>query len=177
MKASKTLAEVRAEEILLKLRDEDFEAYLFAKYPSLFYTDENGDLLPQEQRCWNDCPPGWRQILEDLFECIYQYQQSPRYDYDPKRPIAKYIRKAWNKIKWNTWMPTKIRMAIDKRLLRNKSLFVRIEKPPVKIAQFKQKWHELRVYVDNASPEIYGMIDLAEVIALKTCRSTGKRLD
>ena len=37
--------------ILSEIEDGDiFEEYLFEKYPRLFPTDENGQLLPQSQR-------------------------------------------------------------------------------------------------------------------------------
>ena len=32
--------------------DDNFEAYLFGKYPKLFPRDEDGHLLPQSQRCY-----------------------------------------------------------------------------------------------------------------------------
>lgn len=54
-------------------KDDNFEAYLFSKYPKLFPCDEHGHLLPQSQRCWNDCPDGWRDIVDSLFGCIDDY--------------------------------------------------------------------------------------------------------
>ena len=65
------------EKIMEDLEDSDaFEEYLFKKYPRLFPTDENGELLPQSQRCWNDCPEGWRNIVDSLFGCIDDYVQN-----------------------------------------------------------------------------------------------------
>lgn len=72
----KSVEEVK-EKITADLEDSDaFEAHLFGKYPRLFPTDENGQLLPQSQRCWNDCPEGWRSIVESLFGCIDDYVQN-----------------------------------------------------------------------------------------------------
>jgi hypothetical protein len=63
--------------ILDEIEDGDiFEEYLFEKYPRLFPTDENGQLLPQSQRCWNDCPEGWMSIVDSLFGCIDDYVQN-----------------------------------------------------------------------------------------------------
>ena len=65
------------EHILSEIEDGDiFEEYLFKKYPRLFPTDENGELLPQCQRCWNDCPVGWMSIVDSLFGCIDDYVQN-----------------------------------------------------------------------------------------------------
>ena len=65
------------EHILSEIEDGDiFEEYLFKKYPRLFPTDENGELLPQSQRCWNDCPVGWMSIVDSLFGCIDDYVQN-----------------------------------------------------------------------------------------------------
>ena len=51
----------------------DFEQHLFKKYPDLFHTGEDGQLPPQFQRCWNDCPTGWETLVDNLFGSIDQY--------------------------------------------------------------------------------------------------------
>ena len=84
--------------ILDEIEDGDiFEEYLFEKYPRLFPTDENGQLLPQSQRCWNDCPEGWMSIVDSLFGCIDDYVQN----YVHSKVNPKYrIRLALRKIYW-----------------------------------------------------------------------------
>ncbi len=81
--------------ILSEIEDGDiFEEYLFEKYPRLFPTDENGQLLPQSQRCWNDCPKGWMSIVDSLFGCIDDYVQNTVHSkVNPKQKIRLACRK------------------------------------------------------------------------------------
>lgn len=73
-----------------------FEAQLFAKYPSLFPRDEEGNLLPQSQRCWNDCPDGWKNIVDTLFGAIDDYVKHTKYSkVNPKRKLQLKMRKAY----------------------------------------------------------------------------------
>ena len=83
--------------ILSEIEDGDiFEEYLFKKYPRLFPTDENGELLPQSQRCWNDCPVGWMNIVDSLFGCIDDYVQNHVHTKpNPKYRIRLAIRRFW----------------------------------------------------------------------------------
>ena len=78
-----------------------FEEYLFEKYPRLFPTDESGNLLPQSQRCWNDCPVGWMNIVDSLFGCIDDYVQNYQHTrINPKHKIRYALRKFyWKRIK------------------------------------------------------------------------------
>ena len=88
--------------ILDEIEDGDiFEEYLFEKYPRLFPTDENGQLLPQTQRCWNDCPKGWMNIVDSLFGCIDDYVQNYVHSkVNPKYRVLLAIRKIyWRHIK------------------------------------------------------------------------------
>jgi hypothetical protein len=88
--------------ILSEIEDGDiFEEYLFEKYPRLFPTDENGQLLPQSQRCWNDCPKGWMSIVDSLFGCIDDYIQN--YVHSKVNPkyakLLAFRRWYWNHVK------------------------------------------------------------------------------
>lgn len=56
--------------------EEDFEQYLFKKYPSLFYTGEDGELLSETQRCGSDCPKGWEPIVDNLCGAIVDYTKN-----------------------------------------------------------------------------------------------------
>lgn len=97
----KSVQEVK-EKITADLEDSDaFEAYLFSKYPRLFPTDENGQLLPQSRRCWNDCPEGWRNIVDSLFGCIDDYVQNIIHTKpNPKRRIRLAIRRwYWKRVR------------------------------------------------------------------------------
>ena len=93
----KSVQEVK-EKIATAVESEDaFEAHLFSKYPRLFPTDESGQLLPQSQRCWNDCPEGWRSIVESLFGCIDDYVQN--YVHSKVNPKYK-LRLALRRLYW-----------------------------------------------------------------------------
>jgi hypothetical protein len=85
------------DKIMQEVEESDaFEAQLFAKYPSLFPRDESGNLLPQSQRCWNDCPDGWRNIIDSLFGCIDVYVKHHKYsEVNPKRKLQLKMRKAY----------------------------------------------------------------------------------
>jgi hypothetical protein len=87
-------------------QDFDFEQYLFKKYPDLFHKGEDGELLPQFQRCWNDCPKGWETLVEHLFGCIDNYVKNTTHTkLNPNRKA-----KAW--IYEKLWRPAKAK--IDK---------------------------------------------------------------
>lgn len=88
--------------ILSEIEDGDiFEEYLFEKYPRLFPTDENGQLLPQSQRCWNDCPVGWMNIVDSLFGCIDDYAQNHVHSkVNPKHTkLLAFRRWYWNRVR------------------------------------------------------------------------------
>ena len=76
--------------------DDAFEAYLFGKYPKLFPCDEDGHLLPQSQRCWNDCPDGWRDIVDSLFGCIDDYVNNYKHtEINPKQKFRLKFRQLY----------------------------------------------------------------------------------
>jgi hypothetical protein len=50
---------------------QDFEQYLMEKYPSLHRKDGEGNTLPPE--CGNDCPEGWKDMVDELCQCIHDY--------------------------------------------------------------------------------------------------------
>lgn len=81
--------------------DYDFEQHLFKKYPDLFPKGEDGELLPQMQRCWNDCPKGWEQLVDALFGSIDDYiKNTTKTKINPNKKT-----KAW--VYRNIWQPTK----------------------------------------------------------------------
>jgi hypothetical protein len=85
------------DKIMEAIEEEDnFEAYLFGKYPKLFPRDEDGHLLPQSQRCWNDCPDGWRDIVDSLFGCIDDYvSHHKRTEINPKQKLRLKFRQLY----------------------------------------------------------------------------------
>jgi hypothetical protein len=89
---TKTVKELK-EKIEAEIKEDyDFEQYLFKKYPSLFPTDQDGELLPQFQRCWNDCPKGWEQLVDDLFGCIDGYiKNTTKTEINPKKKVKTWI--------------------------------------------------------------------------------------
>jgi len=84
------------DKIMQDVEEDAFEAQLFTKYPALFPRDESGNLLPQSQRCWNDCPDGWKNIVDSLFGCIDDYVKHHKHTkINPKRKHQLRIRKAY----------------------------------------------------------------------------------
>lgn len=97
---SKTVKELK-EKIEAEVKEDfDFEQLLFTKYPSLFYTDKDGELLPQMQRCWNDCPKGWEPIVDLLCGSIVNYNENTfRSVPNPDKKIMRLLQKVWEPIK------------------------------------------------------------------------------
>lgn len=81
--------------------DFDFEQHLFKKYPLLFPTSEDGQLLPQMQRCWNDCPKGWEPIVDNLFGCIDDYvKNTTRTKLNPDKKTKIWVyEKMWKPVR------------------------------------------------------------------------------
>jgi hypothetical protein len=181
--------------------EQDFEQYLFEKYPTLFYEKDEKPYCP----CGVSCPKGWEDIVDNLCAAMVNYSKNYRF----VKTTDKFILLKW-------WVSCKIKNRLDriarrldpldygaKRFLTQKEIEAQkaahpnkvkwqkklyswkrkfdVEEACVKeynacpkIAQIKQKF-SLRCYVDNATPEVYGMIDLAEQIASKTCEETGRK--
>jgi len=184
--------------------DYDFEQHLFKKYPDLFQTGEDGELLPQMQRCYNDCPKGWETIVDNLFGSIDDYiKNTKRSIINPKKKIKALIyKKVWNPIKSkintifnpykNTFVILKFVTPEQKKKLDAKfsmrvrrftsiintwflsDMYLYTKPRQVKIAQYKEKFGTLRVYIDGGDDHIKGMIRFAEYLSSKTCQNTGK---
>ena len=169
--------------------DFDFEQYLFEKYPSLFCTDEAGELLPQEQRCWNDCPKGWETLVDNLFGSIVDYtQNTSRSVKNPDKKLLYFVSKVWNKLRLridrccdtyrspNNILYKKVRKLTSKItfFFYGQKLYVTAKPVEVKISQYKEKYGSLRIYIDGGDEEVEGMIRFAEYLSTKTCQKTGK---
>ena len=170
-------------------KDFDFEQHLFKKYPSLFCTDEAGELLPQEQRCWNDCPKGWETLVDNLFGSIVDYtQNTSRSVKNPDKKLLYFVSKVWNKLRLridrccdtyrspNNILYKKVRHLTSKItcFFYRQNLYVLAKPVDVKIAQYKEKFGSLRIYIDGGDEEVEGMIRFAEYLSTKTCQATGK---
>jgi hypothetical protein len=182
-------------------QDFDFEQHLFKKYPSLFYIGEDGELLPQMYRCWNDCPKGWETLVDHLCGAIVNYNKnSTRSIPNPDKKIMRFLQKAWRpiRIKIDQWFNPYKNHAIvfnleQKQKLENsfagkvraatsrisqyfytQELYVYQKPPAVKIAQYKEKFGTLRFYIDGGDETVEGMIRIAEYLSGKTCQNTGE---
>lgn len=173
----------------------DFEGYLFKKYPDIFPVDDNGNLLPQHLRCWNDCPKGWESIVENLFGCIDNYiKNTTSSKFNPKRKIVFACRRKSNYIiqylkrlisptnslfslgsypLWKT-KTVKVLNYINANLFNPSDLYITEHPPAVKIQQYKEKYGTLRIYHDGGDEEVDGMIRYAEFLSSHTCMYTGK---
>lgn len=182
-----------------RAKDKDFESYLFEKYPALFPKDENGQLLPQHQRCWNDCPLGWEGIVESLFGCIDDYVSNISwYEPNPKHKIRlmfkelywKYInpfmlkflnvrpipfQEQHKQVKYS--LKQKCNKFINRlygKIVGVNDLYVETKPPSVIIDQYKEKFGMLRIYYSGGDREVGGMIRYAEYLSSRTCQKTGK---
>ncbi len=169
--------------------DFDFEQYLFKKYPQLFYTGEDGELLPQMKRCCNDCPKGWEILVDYLFGAIDNYaKNTSHFVKNPNKKFMYFMSKLWDKVRQridrccNTYRsPNNILYKKVKKLTTKitfffyeQQLYVPAKPIVVKVAQYKEKYGSLRIYIDGGDGEIEGMIRFAEYLSQKTCQNTGK---
>lgn len=181
--------------------ERDFEQYLFEKYPTLFYEKDGKPYC----ECGVSCPEGWQDIVDNLCGAMVNYSKGYRFVKNPKkfirlkwwivckiRKVLNEVARKLNPVKFNgkkslTQQEVQEqkdahpkRVAWQKRIYKWAKFFdvgyayVKEMNVCPKIAQIKQKF-SLRCYVDNATPEIYGMIELAEYIASKTCEETGTK--
>ena len=183
----------------------DFEQHLFKKYPDLFHTGEDGQLLPQFQRCWNDCPKGWETLVDNLFGSIDQYiKHTTKTEENPDKKIKTWVHKnIWRKIharldiifnpyhdftarsfaspsneqreKMNKRFSMKVRrltMTIQAWFISE--MYIYVKPRQVKVAQYKEKFGTLRVYIDSGDKTINGMIRFAEYLSSKTCQDSGE---
>jgi len=169
-------------------QDFDFEQYLFKKYPNLFPTNDKGELLPQQYRCWNDCPKGWESIIDNLCGCIDGYIKcTSRSVPNPDEKLRFFLSKAWFVITRkidkfffsnNNLRVSKLRKFTNKigcRYFLSKQLYISQSPPPVKIEQYKEKFGSLRFYIQGGDDEVDGMIRFAEYLCNKTCQNTGNK--
>ena len=181
----------------------DFEQHLFKKYPDLFHTGEDGQLLPQFQRCWNDCPKGWETLVDNLFDSIDQYiKHTTKTEENPDKKIKTWVHKnIWRKIHARLdiiFNPYKrvdytVRQTEEQKQKMNKSfamkvrriamtiqawfiseMYIYVKPRQVKVAQYKEKFGTLRVYIDSGDKTINGMIYFAEYLSSKTCQDSGE---
>lgn len=195
-------------ELVAKITDKvkediSFEEYLFEKYPNLFQTDKDGKLLPQMQRCYNDCPKGWEKIVDNLCGCMSDYVlNTSTMILDPEKEFRYSLYKIWSKVRskidklFNPYrkfrnktlskeqhaeikntLAAKVRhltWKIDHKIVMSQKFYIKKPKPAVKIHQYKEKFGELRFYVGDSDENIDGMIRLAEYLCSKTCQDSGK---
>jgi len=183
--------------------DYDFEQHLFKKYPDLFPKGEDGELLPQMQRCWNDCPKGWEQLVDNLFGCIDSYvKNTTKTIINPKKKVKAWIYRnvaskilsqldrvfnpykvvnyatalsAEQKAKRDNLFSMKVRRLTSKvRAWFLSEMYTYTNPEQVKIGQYKEKFGTLRVYADSADETVDGMIRFAEYLSGKICQYTGE---
>jgi hypothetical protein len=178
---AKTVKELKEKIEAEAKEDFDFEQHLFKKYPSLFYTGEDGELLPQFQRCWNNCPKGWELIVDHLCGSIVNYIENTSGSViNPNKKIMRFLNKHWCVIrqKIHKKFSIKVRRVTSKiSYFFSKELYIHWEPPTVKVAQYKEKYGGLRFYIDGGDENVQGMIRFAEYLCGKTCQDTGEAGD
>jgi hypothetical protein len=186
------------------IEEDNFEERMFAKYPALFPQDEDGNLLPKMQRCWNDCPKGWEPLVDNLFGCIESYiKYTTKSIINPKKKVKAWIYinvaskilsqldrvfnpynktinftgalSAEQKEKRDKLFSMKVRRFTSKvRAAFLSEMYTYRNPEQVKIAQYKEKFGTLRVYADGSNDDVDGMIRFAEYLSSKTCQYTGE---
>lgn len=197
----KTVKELKEKIEAEAKQDFDFEQHLFKKYPSLFHTGDDGELLPQFQRCWNDCPKGWELIIDNLCGAIVDYtKNTSRSIPDPNKKAMRFAAKVWSVIRrkidyhfnpyknhtivFNSEQKQKLKNSFSGKVRKmtskisqyftNQKLYISQKPPAVKIDQYKEKFGALRFYITGGNEAVEGMIHFAEYLSAKTCQNTGE---
>jgi hypothetical protein len=124
------------------------------KYPLLFYKEEQESRQPISL-FGVETNPGWDLIIRSMCHLMYrQYRIT-------KRNCDYWVKKATEE--GNT-----------EEIQRCKELLEKAEQEVPKICQIKEKFGTLRVYVDNLTPYVDGVIDMAEAMSEVTCEKCGK---
>jgi hypothetical protein len=163
--------------------NEDFEQYLFEKYPSLFQAGENGKLPPLRYN--NNCPKGWENIVDHLCGAFVDYTTyTSRTIKNPNRKFMHFVKDLMYKcnVNINTQKnPNNIFYKKVKQLIRliqllvyKQQLYIVTKPPVIKILQYKEKFGCLRMYISGGDETVEGMIKFAEYLSQKTCQCTGE---
>ncbi len=150
----------------------ELQENLFRKYPEFFeYLKkyENGPIMPM--RFGFECNDGWYVIIDTLMNSIHKYINSKK-DYPDTQIKSKF---------WMFMLP-KVNHILRYRKFSYKLLNVFekwlkkevIPAPIVNVIQVKEKYGQLRVYIEGGDEYIDGMIALAEQLSSKTCEFCGR---
>jgi len=137
--------------------DKELEDKLYAKYPLLFEQKDWDNT--QTAMCWGiGVGNGWYNIIDTVCAEIQELIE------EPLHTIALYEK-----------------FLLDKPDHENASYFKESitkakEKvvPQVQIAQVKEKWGSLRIYLTYYNPQINSILSFAESMSFKTCEKCGK---
>lgn len=124
------------------------------KYPLLFYKEE-GEAMQPINLFGLEIDSGWDNIIEAMCHLMYRRYRNT------KRTCDYWHKKATEE--GNT-----------EDLQKCKDLLEKTEQELPKICQIKEKFGTLRVYVDNLTPYVDGVIDMAEAMSEVTCEKCGK---
>lgn len=154
------------------------DAALVKKYPKIF-SERFGD-PKQTLMCWGfECGDGWYNIIDVLCGKIqetidhHNNHRKSNLEFNQMLEDSKHGDfRTFNEFYY--WVNSDER----KEQLMNdlKDAIPREELPTynqVTASQVKEKFGELRFYVDNATPEIYNYIAFAEAMSHKTCEICG----
>jgi len=120
------------------------------------------------------CDDGWYDIIDSLSKCIKHHVESRIEHEIIVRNILSFekIFVGWEK-GWKTgsWY---------KHVWQNVKEYKRLQEPldvdsmQVRAVQVKEKFGGLRFYIHSADDEVFGMIEMAEMLSYVTCEVCGK---
>jgi hypothetical protein len=128
----------------------EFTKELKEKYPLLFPTNEQEPI----SLFGIECGKGWDHIVRAVCHMMYQEYRSAKRSYD-------YWSKS-SKDDKDLELVEKYKLALEAA-----------EQKMPKLAQVKEKFGTMRLYVDNSNPYVNGLIDMAEAMSEVTCEVCG----
>lgn len=153
--------------------------------------EKHKDLFDKDCIEISHCPDGWIHIFEAFCDSLSAYKKSYRCKQERSLrnlilnsiagliDCASAIIRPRNHIVFLCKKKPNFRSRVYLRLRKlwckvvAKKKWKQIYPPDIKIEQFKEKFGGMRIYTSQTDSRVYGMIDLAEALSLKTCEITG----
>ena len=141
----------------------ELDKQLCEKYP-LIFADRHAD-MSQTAMCWGfECDDGWYDILDALCLAIQNHIDHRKRDIEWDINFNQKMEEAKNN-NWENWPQYHVR---EPRVVRQAI-------PQVVAVQVKEKFGGLRFYYDGGDEFIHGLVQMAELMADRTCEVCGDK--
>lgn len=135
---------------------EELDQALCARYPLLF--KRNGRPVPY----WGfEVADGWYGLLDTLFEALYAPYRQAQYAYEQARKYEGV----------EIYPGAEVTTAVD--VERKRLAMVAAAEQLPRVVQVKEKFAELRCYVNNANEQAHAYIEFAERMSARVCEDCG----